>query len=527
MSNSDFKNRSLEFHLTFPQKQFTEESKKKIIDNLNLAYSPGMAYTCIEIANNEKNIDLYTSCKNTVLIVSDGSAVIGLGNLGPAAVKPVLEAKASLLKIFGGVDSMHVCIDHRNASSDAINIKNIVSAIQSIHTGFKAIFLEDISAPRCFKIEQDLQKLLNIPVFHDDQHGTAIVVCAAMLNWLSKTNREAKDVKVVAIGAGAAGIASLKLMKDFGIKNIILFDSKGPITHNRFENKYKKTFASNFDGNIATALNGADIFLGTSAADSVDPESLINMNANPLVLALANPVPDVNVDKLSKHRQDAFICTGSAEHENQVNNLLCFPFFFRFLIDFDIKVINKRLKTSMSKAIAQCLQLTKSKPMQLLPNIKNQWLRYYIPLLTAKNMSRVYPPKLIRDKIFLQFLGKKIDHSSYCRFEEETEVSNIYNKILFEMGLEENVSKKIYPLNKDRSYKILIFLDNNDFICVSEKPLPQFLLRICKLTCKSVSDIHINMTMIGGYENDTLYLDYNSNLESLLALSMVYADKLN
>lgn len=312
---------ALRFHSDFPSGKIAISVTKCLKGKSNLAYSPGVAAPCLEIASDARNATLYTNLGNSIAIISNGTAVLGLGNIGALASKPVMEGKSALFKTLGGVD----CIDIEVNESDPTKL---IEHILAISCTFGGINLEDIAAPSCFEIEKVLKSKLSIPIFHDDQHGTAIIACAALINAAELTNKTLSDMKVVCIGAGAAGIACLNLMITIGIKkaNIILFDSKGCVHEGRLDlNEYKRDFVTNADITLEQALIGADLFLGTSAANILKAEWLKGMNANPLILALANPVPEINPDDAKLVRPDAIICTGRGDFQNQVNNVLCFP----------------------------------------------------------------------------------------------------------------------------------------------------------------------------------------------------------
>src|ERR1700722_6641104 len=299
-------------------------------DDLSRAYTPGVARICRAIAENPEDARRLTIKRNTVAVVTDGSAVLGLGNLGPAAALPVMEGKAALFKQFGGVDAWPVCLD----TQDVDQIVEIVRAIAPVYGG---INLEDISAPRCFEVERRLRDLLDIPVFHDDQHGTAIVVLAALTNALRVVGKELRDVKIVMAGAGAAGTAVLKLLLTAGARNVISCDVDGAVYRGRPGLNDNLTWiaghtnAEGYAGDLAGAVEGADVFIGVSAPNILSGEDVKTMNSDAIVFALANPDPEVDPEDAREHA--AVVATGRSDYPNQINNVLAFPGVFRGLLD--------------------------------------------------------------------------------------------------------------------------------------------------------------------------------------------------
>lgn len=317
--------------------------------DLALAYSPGVAEPCLEIAKDKDNAYKYTSKGNMVAVISNGTAVLGLGNIGPEASKPVMEGKGLLFKIFADIDGIDIEVDTED-------VDEFVQTVKMIAPTFGGINLEDIKAPEAFEIERRLKEELDIPVMHDDQHGTAIISAAALLNALELADKKMEDVQIVVSGAGAAAVSCTKLYKAFGAKaeNILMLDSKGVIRKDRETiSKEKLEFAS--DRKIDTleeAMQGADVFIGLSIADIVSPEMLESMADNPIVFAMANPNPEIDYDLAMKTRNDIIMATGRSDHPNQVNNVLGFPFIFRGALDVRATGINEEMKMAAVKALA-------------------------------------------------------------------------------------------------------------------------------------------------------------------------------
>ncbi len=319
--------------------------------DLALAYSPGVAIPCEAIAADPSKALDYTSRGNIVAVISNGTAVLGLGNIGALASKPVMEGKAVLFKKFADIDSIDIEIDETD-------VDKLVEIIASLEPTFGGINLEDIKAPECFEIEKRLKARMNIPVFHDDQHGTAIIVGAAFTNWIHYSGRKIEDIKLVANGAGASALACLNILVELGLprSNITVCDREGVIYKGRKEgmDPYKAEFAVDTNArDLADALNGADVLLGLSAAGAVKPHMLEGMNAAPLLLTLANPTPEIMPEEAIKVKPDAIICTGRSDYPNQVNNVLCFPFLFRGALDVGATGINEAMKLACVKAIAE------------------------------------------------------------------------------------------------------------------------------------------------------------------------------
>ena len=331
-----------------PKKRLTKKS-------LPVLYTPGVAEVSKAIARNKKLSFQYTIRKNSVAIISDGSAVLGLGNIGPEGALPVMEGKAVLFKELGGVNAFPIVLNTQNT-------EKIIEIVKAIAPTFGGINLEDISAPRCFEIEEKLKRCLKIPVFHDDQHGTAIVVLAGLINSLKVVKKDAKKIKVVISGAGAAGIAIAKLLFKYGIKNIVLSDSRGIIYKNRQGgmNEAKKEIAAitnseNIKGTLKQALKGADVFIGVSIPNLLDKHDIRKMNLRPIVFAMSNPVPEIAPNEARKGGAE-IIATGSSEYPNQINNALVFPGIFRGVLDNQIKTVSDKHKIKAAEALASLIR---------------------------------------------------------------------------------------------------------------------------------------------------------------------------
>ena len=318
--------------------------------DLSLAYSPGVAAPCLEIAKDPKLVYKYTCKGNTVAVISNGTAVLGLGNIGPLASKPVMEGKAVLFKKFAGIQAIDICIDAKEPDE-------VVNCVKYLGPSFAGINLEDIKGPDCFYIEQRLKKIMNIPVFHDDQHGTAVICLAGLINACEITGKKFEDIKVVVLGAGAAGIACLSLVIEYGAKreNVILCDSKGVCYKGRGKgmNEFKEKFA--VDTNLRTfeqAAVGADVLIGVSVPGEFNEKVLKSLNKNPIIFAMANPEPEVRPEVAKAIRPDCIIATGRSDYPNQVNNVMCFPFLFRAAVDMRASQINEEMKMAAAKALA-------------------------------------------------------------------------------------------------------------------------------------------------------------------------------
>lgn len=346
------KQQALDYHrLPKPGKLSVESMKPCATQlDLSLAYSPGVAEPVREIAKNPKLAYEYTNKGNLVAVISNGTAILGLGNLGPLASKPVMEGKGVLFKRFAGIDVYDIEIN-------AKTVKEVVSVVEAIAPTFGGINLEDIAAPECFEIEAQLKKKLDIPVFHDDQHGTAVIICAGLINALHIQGKQLAEAKIICLGAGAAGLSSMSLLVAMGAKksNITLVDSRGVVSKSRKDlNKYKKPWArATAQTTLAEVMQGADVFIGVSGANLVSPAMVKSMADKPVVFALANPDPEITPDKAHKVRKDLIMATGRSDYPNQVNNVLGFPFIFRGALDARAKTITQDMLIAASNALAE------------------------------------------------------------------------------------------------------------------------------------------------------------------------------
>lgn len=324
------------------------KTKLESFSDLSLAYSPGVAYPCKEIQANPLSSYSLTSKGNLVAVISNGTAVLGLGDIGALASKPVMEGKSVLFKKFANIDSFDIEIDEKDP-------KKLISIIKAIAPTFGGINLEDIKAPECFEIERVLKEELDIPVMHDDQHGTAIVSSAALLNACEIVNKEIGKLKVVIIGAGASAISCGKMYQNFGVKNIIMFDSKGVIHNGRNDlSEEKKSFISSIDyPNYQEALRDADVLLGLSKGNILTQEDIKVMAKDPLIFTLSNPTPEIMPELIKEVRPDAIVATGRSDYPNQINNVLAFPFIFRGALDVRAKAISENMKKAAAQALAQ------------------------------------------------------------------------------------------------------------------------------------------------------------------------------
>jgi malate dehydrogenase (oxaloacetate-decarboxylating) len=338
----------------------------KTRDDLSRAYTPGVARISQAIVDDPTNVRRLTMKRNTVAVVTDGSAVLGLGNIGPAAALPVMEGKAALFKRFADVDAWPVCLDTQD-------VDEIVRTVQLIAPVYGGINLEDISAPRCFEVEARLRQLLDIPVFHDDQHGTAIVVLAALKNSLKLVKKDISSVKIVMSGAGAAGTAVARLLVKCGAKNIIAFDKDGAINNSRSrEDEMRAWFIdhsnpNNFAGNLHEAMTGADVFIGVSAPNVLTEADIASMGEKSIVFALANPDPEV--DPVIARKYAAVVATGRSDQPNQINNVLAFPGIFRGLLDAQANQITDELLIAAANAIADCVSASQLNASFIVPSV--------------------------------------------------------------------------------------------------------------------------------------------------------------
>ncbi|HHU73973.1 MAG TPA: NADP-dependent malic enzyme [Clostridiales bacterium] len=347
----DIYKKALQMHEEWQGKlEIVSKCKVSSREDLAIAYTPGVAQPCMEIAKDKKAAYRYTMKSNTVAVISDGSAVLGLGNIGPYGAMPVMEGKAVLFKEFAGVNAIPICLDTQDT-------EEIIQTILHIAPAFGGINLEDICAPKCFEIEEKLQELLDIPVFHDDQHGTAIVVLAGVINALKVTEKSKENCSIVVNGAGAAGIAITKLLYSYGFKNITLCDIHGILYKdsknlNWMQEKILQiTNPEQRKGNLAEALKGADMLIGVSAPNIVTKEMVASMNKNSIVFAMANPVPEI-MPNLAKEAGAKVVATGRSDFPNQVNNVLAFPGIFKGALEGRARAITEEMKLAAAIAIA-------------------------------------------------------------------------------------------------------------------------------------------------------------------------------
>ena len=340
---------ALDYH-QFPQagKVSIKATKPMISQNdLSLAYTPGVAVPCLAIEKNPIDVYKYTSKKNLVAVISNGTAVLGLGNIGALASKPVMEGKGVLFKKFSGLDCFDIEVDTQD-------VERFCSVVSAIAPTFGGINLEDIKAPECFEIEKQLIEKLDIPVMHDDQHGTAVISAAGILNACELTSRKIQNIKIVIVGAGAAAISCARLYKHLGAKKIYLIDSKGVIHSARDDlNIYKKEFCSAKEFSVSEVFKDADVVVGVSRPGAFCTQDIKLMAKNPIIFALANPIPEIFPHTIIKARPDAIIATGRSDFDNQINNVLGFPFIFRGAIDVFAKKINNDMKIAAAKALAK------------------------------------------------------------------------------------------------------------------------------------------------------------------------------
>ncbi len=352
-----FHEKALNYHRGRRPGKISVSSHKNIdtYQGLSLAYTPGVAEPVREIINNPNKVNEYTIKGNLVAVITDGSAVLGLGNVGPLAAKPVMEGKAVLFKRFADIDVFNIELDTQD-------VDEIVNTIKNIAPTFGGINLEDISAPRCFEIEQRLIDELDIPVFHDDQHGTAIIVAAGLLNALEIQGKTPDTVQIVCAGAGSAGIAILDLLTELGVKkeNMVLVDRNGVVSEDRKDkvNKYKAEFALDTKKKtLSNAMNGADVFIGVASGDLVTQEMVKSMAVNPIIFALSNPDPEISPADAFACRDDLLMATGRSDYPNQVNNVLGFPYIFRGALDAKSKAINTEMKIATVHALKELAKL--------------------------------------------------------------------------------------------------------------------------------------------------------------------------
>ena len=378
--------KALELHKDWKGKISTEaKCEVKTREDLALAYTPGVAEPCKVIHEDPKEAYTYTLKQNTIAVVSDGSAVLGLGNIGPEAAMPVMEGKAVLFKEFGGVNAFPICLKTQD-------VDEIVETVQRLEPTFGGINLEDISAPRCFEIERRLKETMNIPVFHDDQHGTAIIVLAGVINSLKLTGKKKEDCRIVVNGSGAAGIAISKLLLRYGFRHLVICDSKGIISRDRENlNWIKKemlevTNLDNQNGTLADALVGADIFIGVSAPNSVTEEMVRSMNKDAILFAMANPVPEIMPD-LAKAAGARIVGTGRSDFPNQVNNVLVFPGIFKGALEGKARQITEDMKLAAAEALAGIVSDEERNEELILPEAFNPKVSEVVSAAVRENIT--------------------------------------------------------------------------------------------------------------------------------------------
>ncbi len=456
---------ALDFHIKGKSGKIEINSSKPLTTkrDLSLAYSPGVAAPVKEIANNPNTVYDYTSKGNLVAVISNGSAILGLGNLGSLASKPVMEGKSVLFKRFADIDSIDIEVDSNSTNS-------IIETIKNISGTFGGINLEDIAAPDCFIIEQKLKEVLDIPIFHDDQHGTAIITTAALFNALDVSKKKINNVKIVVNGAGASAQACTNLFKSSGVKseNIIMCDSKGVIYKGRKNiDQFKSAFAINTKlRTLAEAMKNADVFLGLSAKDVVSKDMVKSMAKNPIIFACANPDPEIKPELIQEVRSDAIVATGRSDYPNQVNNLIGFPYIFRGALDVRAKEINEEMKVAAAKAIALLARedvpdevvsayggdRPKYGKNYIIPSTFDPRLISVIPLAVAKAaMKSGVARKKINDfDIYKDELTNRLDPSMSIMQGINAKVRKNPKKVIFAEGEDENMLKAAIEFGKNK-----------------------------------------------------------------------------
>ena len=361
--------------------EVTSKVKVENRDDLSTAYTPGVAEPCRKIAQNKEDVYKYTSKGNMVAVVTDGTAVLGLGDIGPEAGLPVMEGKCVLFKEFANVDAFPICLDTKD-------VDEIVETVARISPSFGGINLEDIAAPRCFEVEEKLKKRINIPVFHDDQHGTAIVVLAAVINALKVVHKNIDEVKVVISGAGSAGSAIGKLLMQYGVKHLLYSDRNGILNEetalNDAQRKLaKETNPENKSGTLKDALAHADVFIGVSAPGLVSPEMIKSMNRDACVFPLANPTPEIMPDEAIQAGA-RIVGTGRSDFANQINNVLVFPGLFRGALDVRAREINEEMKLAAAEAIASLITVEERNENYIIPNVFDKRVAEVVAMAVAK-----------------------------------------------------------------------------------------------------------------------------------------------
>lgn len=456
---------ALDFHIKGKSGKIEISSSKPLTTkrDLSLAYSPGVAAPVKEISKNPELAYDYTSKGNLVAVISNGSAILGLGNLGSLASKPVMEGKSVLFKRFADIDSIDIEVDSNDTNS-------IIDTIKNISGTFGGINLEDIAAPDCFIIEQKLKEVLDIPIFHDDQHGTAIITLAALINALDVSNKKIEDVKVVINGAGASAQACTSLFKSSGVKNenIIMCDSKGVIYKGRKNiDQFKSTFAADTKKRtLEEAIKNADVFLGLSAKDVVNKEMIKSMAKNPIIFACANPDPEIKPELINEVRSDAIVATGRSDYPNQVNNLIGFPYIFRGALDVRAKEINEDMKVAAAKAIALLARedvpdevvsayggdRPKYGKEYIIPSTFDPRLISVIPVAVAKAAmeSGVARKNILDFEVYKDQLTNRLDPSMSLMQGINAKVRRNPKRVIFAEGEDENMLKAAIEFGKNK-----------------------------------------------------------------------------
>lgn len=421
MSRSIYEEAS-EYHSKKPYGKVAVNPTKpmKTRHDLSLAYTPGVAGVCLEIATDPSKARIYTSRSHLVGVISNGTAVLGLGDIGALASKPVMEGKAILFKKFAGIDAFDIEINERDP-------EKLVDIIASLEPTFGGINLEDIKAPECFYIEEELKKRMNIPVFHDDQHGTAIVVAAGLINALEIAGKSMDKVKVVVSGAGSAAIACLQFLKHFGLdfNNVFVCDSRGVIHHRRdigtLDASKRPFIQETHHESLSDVMEGADVFLGLSKKDLLTPEDIKKMNPNPIVFALANPDPEILPDVAHSTRPDVIMATGRSDFHNQINNSLCFPYLFKGALDVGATSINTEMKMALAKALASIAKQDAGQDvLDAYGSIPPYGRDYFIPKMFDRRLYTTLTLAVAKEAIATGSASYPVDIQEYQKELEES-----------------------------------------------------------------------------------------------------------
>ena len=465
---------ALDFHIKGKSGKIEVNSSKSLVTkrDLSLAYSPGVAAPVKEIAKNPDAAYDYTSKGNLVAVISNGSAILGLGNLGALASKPVMEGKAVLFKRFADIDSIDIEIENSDPNE-------IINTVKNIGNTFGGINLEDIKAPDCFIIEEKLKKILDIPVFHDDQHGTAIITTAALINALDIQKKKIENIKVVVNGAGASAMACVDLFKSLGVKkqNIIMCDTKGVIYKKRegLNNFKLKHAAETKHRKLSEAMIDADVFLGLSAKDTVSPKMIKSMSKKPIIFVCANPDPEITPEEILKVRTDAIIATGRSDYPNQVNNLIGFPYIFRGALDVRAKEINEEMKMAAAKSIAMLArddvpdevvsayggERPKYGKNYIIPSTFDPRLLSVIPSAVARAAikSGVARKKISDFDVYKDELINRLDPSMSLMQGINAKVRKNPKRVVFAEGEDENMLKAAIEFGKNKLGKPILIGD--------------------------------------------------------------------